>query len=277
MNRDLFLAIIAMDAYNRGYGAGLSGLNAFGSIGKATIRNDSFILGGTLERRLDERAGFYAIAYDVSQVAGLSGTVISFRGTDSPVDALAFELGIGQPFTPSGTLLPQARMTIEFYRAGADPGADPFVANITTTGHSLGAGLAGYATMLYGKQGTLFANMAFENAAAATRGAAVVGSMLGVDRTLVYGDGPNRPLKGGGICDFAVHSEFLTSNRFAQAIKMDPLKTNGGPRSPVAVPSMALRAVQLWNKAHTSDQWIRAGAQLHKQQYMSTQRQLRVG
>ena len=57
---------------------------------------------------------------------------------------------MGQPFALTGGLTDQARLTIEFFRAVAGDGADPFAANITTTGHSLGGGLAGYAAMLYG-------------------------------------------------------------------------------------------------------------------------------
>ncbi len=37
MNSDVFLSILAMDSYNRGYGSGLSGLPQTGTIGSATI------------------------------------------------------------------------------------------------------------------------------------------------------------------------------------------------------------------------------------------------
>ena len=37
MNRDLFLAILAMDSYNRGYGAGVSGLSESGKIGTENL------------------------------------------------------------------------------------------------------------------------------------------------------------------------------------------------------------------------------------------------
>ncbi len=84
MNRDLFLAILSMDSYNRGYGQGLSGLSASGQLGKAEITSDSLVLGGTPDDRTDAAAGFYAIAYDVSNagVEGLTGTVIAYRGTN---------------------------------------------------------------------------------------------------------------------------------------------------------------------------------------------------
>jgi hypothetical protein len=97
MNRKLFLAILSMDSYNRGYGEGVTGLltpklNPDGTpkkvveIGKAQISGDSVtILGPSADA-----AGFYAIAYDVSQMKdangdplfGTDGTVIAYRGTD---------------------------------------------------------------------------------------------------------------------------------------------------------------------------------------------------
>lgn len=98
ISKDLFLAILSMDSYNRGYGEGISGLGGKGTkIGSATLGDDSSILRDENGDRVDQAAGFYAIAYDVagSGVAGLDGTVISYRGlapvTHPPHDALAVE------------------------------------------------------------------------------------------------------------------------------------------------------------------------------------------
>ena len=95
IKKDLFLAILSMDVYNRGYGAGISdekhvennidlGLgDAVGiQIGNATInfRTDSDPQGAAAA------AGFYAVAYTVGEgVEGLTAgtTVISYRGTDA--------------------------------------------------------------------------------------------------------------------------------------------------------------------------------------------------
>lgn len=80
--RDLFLAILSMDAYNRGYGAGLNdsgvgdanGLGGVGSaIGTATVTRQSDTEAGSA----GVAAGFYAVAYQTQW-----GTVISYRGTD---------------------------------------------------------------------------------------------------------------------------------------------------------------------------------------------------
>jgi hypothetical protein len=78
--KDLFLAILAMDSYNRGYGAGINdggandtdGLGEAGKqIGTATVKAVELPTGS-------EAAGFYAVAYQTDY-----GTVISYRGTDS--------------------------------------------------------------------------------------------------------------------------------------------------------------------------------------------------
>ena len=74
MNEDLFRAILAMDAYNRGYNSGIANLSdALGAqIGNATIALR------TLSTDMDSvKASFYAIAYNWN-----GGTVISYRGTD---------------------------------------------------------------------------------------------------------------------------------------------------------------------------------------------------
>jgi hypothetical protein len=79
MNRDLFLAILSMDSYNRGYGEGITGLSESGRLGTAIIREP-----GEDEQEGWQAAGFYAIAYDMTGVAGFADgeRVISYRGTD---------------------------------------------------------------------------------------------------------------------------------------------------------------------------------------------------
>ncbi len=85
MNRDVFLSILALDSYNRGYGANLNGLAQSGGIGLAAIGINSSVLLDANGQRLDEAAGFYRIAYDVSNVSGVlpGDRVISYRGTSA--------------------------------------------------------------------------------------------------------------------------------------------------------------------------------------------------
>lgn len=101
MKRDLYLAILSMDSYNRGYGRSIkftigessADRTDFGAqIGKATVLNID-LPGGA------KAAGFYALAYDVSDVAGFTDgeTVIAYRGSevgrsDNSADALTDQM-----------------------------------------------------------------------------------------------------------------------------------------------------------------------------------------
>jgi hypothetical protein len=78
--KDLFLAILAMDSYNRGYDAGLmdNGENDPDGLGDSpgTAVGGATILDVDLPQGA-QAAGFYAVAYQTQY-----GTVISYRGTD---------------------------------------------------------------------------------------------------------------------------------------------------------------------------------------------------
>lgn len=86
MNRDLFLAILAMDSYNRGYGAGISGLNVRDTnpdgtpkivrIGNAAIVDDKGDAAA-------QAAGFYAISYDLSH-AGIEDLARTIHEASAP-------------------------------------------------------------------------------------------------------------------------------------------------------------------------------------------------
>jgi hypothetical protein len=143
MNRDLFLSILSMDSYNRGYGRNIIVTGARGDrLGKAVIGEDAETL---LTAGSAEASGFYAIAYDVSQanIAGLSGTVIAYRGTNFNPNWGAF---FGGPLwadirngwlAGAGFAVEQSKLALDFYGAVAGT-ADRRSAAITTTGHSLG-------------------------------------------------------------------------------------------------------------------------------------------
>lgn len=70
MNRDLFLAILSMDSYNRGYGFGVNLAGRGDGIGDASLIDVPLPSGS-------EAADFYAIAYNWR-----GETVIAYRGSD---------------------------------------------------------------------------------------------------------------------------------------------------------------------------------------------------
>ena len=95
ISKELMLAILAMDSYNRGYNAGIvdpngsaqKGLSLTGQIGNATINANSDVLKDANGNRLDVPASFFAISYSFGGNAppGLANQkVISYRGTDRP-------------------------------------------------------------------------------------------------------------------------------------------------------------------------------------------------
>ena len=69
-NKDLLLAILAMDSYNQGYEPGLA--HGSKTIGSATFKDPENTVTNAWQA-----AGFYAAAYSTP-----FGTVISYRGTD---------------------------------------------------------------------------------------------------------------------------------------------------------------------------------------------------
>lgn len=83
MNRDVFLSLLALDAYNRGYGANIGGQSESGEIGNASIITRPSIFGQQADAVLQswQAAGFYAIAYNWD-----GQTVISYRGTNFEIN-----------------------------------------------------------------------------------------------------------------------------------------------------------------------------------------------
>lgn len=149
----LFSAVLALDAYNRGYGAEIPGLSdAPGTgIGNAVVLASE---GGESAQAV----GFYAIAYTWGE-----RTVISYRGTDN----LNVLNGANDIFNGwvmgAGLASRQAPFAEQFYqRITAQTG--PFgnaPADLLLTGHSLGGGLAGYIAALSGGRGIIFDAMPY--------------------------------------------------------------------------------------------------------------------
>src|SRR6056297_2682870 len=171
ISKDLFLAILAMDSYNRGYAPGIEVDGD--KIGFASIGKDSSSLAGPVD--IAEDNGFYAISYsmDQSEHGIASGSqILSFRGTDN-----VSGLGQGGSDLWSGWMVgagvngdsgsffgagSQADLTFRFFEEAV--GASAFDENnsgVILTGHSLGGGLAGMAALASGNEGVLFDHMPF--------------------------------------------------------------------------------------------------------------------
>ena len=86
ISKDLMLSILSLDAYNRGYGAGIGGLSETGQIGSATLKTRDEIGVTATEYTAWQAAGFYAVSYEIGEgVEGIDAgtTVISYRGTNN--------------------------------------------------------------------------------------------------------------------------------------------------------------------------------------------------
>ena len=183
MDDQLMNAILSMDAYNRGYNAGIK----FGNLpGDNSIDTPGVQIGNAeiYDNRGDstaQTAGFYAISYNYN-----GGNVISYRGTDQVLstDEIGGDLWNGWVLGGGNTRAKQAELAFAFYKSIAvelygqnvtldlhDPGID-----ISLTGHSLGGGLAGLVGAVYNKEGDLFDNMPFEDAVYATYDYSILGS-----------------------------------------------------------------------------------------------------
>ena len=135
ISKELFLAILSLDSYSRGYGAAIDdgagsddGLGEAGhGVGSAEIK-DVDIPNGSKD------AGFYAVSYTVgSGVDGIAdGTmVISYRGTDNFGKYYDADRGANDILNGwlggSGSPTSQTSLALEFYES--------------VTGHSPGGGL----------------------------------------------------------------------------------------------------------------------------------------
>jgi hypothetical protein len=150
ISKDLFLAILALDSYNRGYGSGLSdgGKNDKDGLGDAngTEIGNATVVGASSSRSNSPEvaAGFYAIAYDTEDY----GTVISYRGTDfAPQGDFVTDIANGWAFGGGDFRAPQVELSAAFLEEVAKNGGaevdQEFVSSIILTGHSPGGGLAG--------------------------------------------------------------------------------------------------------------------------------------
>lgn len=202
---DLFRAILSMDAYNRGYLAGINfgpGSDGAGTqIGTATIgANAETLLGSSPV----QAASFYAVSYTWN-----NHQIISYRGTDSiGLDPITGWLAaIGDPYRT------QAQLAAQFYEAVInDPLVSPYNSTVEFTGHSLGGGLAGFMADLYGQKAVIFDNMPFE---ALTQAAHDLTSGAIYDNYYFNGASP-APTDNSQITGYYVDNEILEDARADQ-------------------------------------------------------------
>lgn len=167
MNRKVFLSLLALDSYNRGYDESTF-VNTDGGIGQATIlTNSQAELDGT-----DEEVGFYAIAYEWNDE-----TIISYRGTSFNRgfdETTSLDVANGWVTGAGAAYAAQSQLAVAFYEAvsGVDSvlgtpdfGATPPDREVTLTGHSLGGGLAGFVGSLSYNDFYAFDTMPFYAAA----------------------------------------------------------------------------------------------------------------
>lgn len=174
MDRDLFLSVLSLDSYHRGYGPGLyfDRLGVSGSnIGLAQLDDAKGDLAA-------QSIGFFAQSYLWN-----GEKVISFRGTDSDLSLLSgswwsstddqwngWGIGAGSPDGP------QAEMAIEFYKTVSGvSGAALENSGVVLTGQSLGGRLAGLVGSLYSLETVVFNHMPFLAAADNAHASATTG------------------------------------------------------------------------------------------------------
>ncbi|HEX8263300.1 MAG TPA: hypothetical protein VF547_10550, partial [Allosphingosinicella sp.] len=214
-----------------------------------------------------QEKGFYASAYDVdgAGIDGLVGTVISYRGTNFNFSWLNFfnsplwqDIRSGWS-VGAGVAGAQATMALDFYHAVKGDGVDPRDAEITTTGHSLGGGLAGLAANLYGREAILFDHMTYGPISSTiTRQAE---SSQQVRDRYFEGQYPWE-LDPSGISAFFTEGEILRLERALFGETSSPLPSHSSGQSAVTLHSMALLTSLIWAEQNADPRWKTAGALL---------------
>ena len=164
ISTELMLAILSLDAYNRGYDEGID--HGKDQIGGATVGE----LPNTVDLDEWQAAGFYAAAYTIGAgVEGLAAgtTVISYRGTDQlaswPWSDSGSDAWNGYGIALGNASTTQARLATEFYQTvTGTENSDPRTGEAILTGHSLGGGLAGLIGAVYNKKAHLYDHMPFQ-------------------------------------------------------------------------------------------------------------------
>ena len=247
MNKDLLLAILSMDAYNRGSNPAL--IVDATSIGGATV-------GDFAENDI---TSFFAQSYDLG-----GQKIISYRGTINPaIDALsAYSTAVG-----SYTSL-QALEAVQFYQDVVGGGSSAtldqlYNGNVWLTGHSLGGGLAGLIASVYGQSAAIFDSMGFSLAASNLYLDTVThtnSADAAVGEQAYYLGGQQNPISASGIDSFQVEGQFLPGETGAP-VNFTYSLGNNVPLGGVQLHSIALLVITMYaDDADNGDDWLN-GAQ----------------
>ncbi|TFI58518.1 hypothetical protein E2493_09710, partial [Sphingomonas parva] len=177
ISKELFYAVLSMDAYNRGSGAAM--VVEGDEVGAVRALNISGVAGS----QAWSETGFHATVYDVIRggITGLdASTIISYRGTNFPSSFLSgaawsefgkdirYGWAVGAGIYGAG----QAVQAEDLFKsvAGVTEISPSTGTSIGLTGHSLGGGLAGYISAFSGAKAIGYDHMPFF-AASLLRGA----------------------------------------------------------------------------------------------------------
>lgn len=258
ISTNLFMAILSMDAYNRGYAPGL--VVSGSQIGGATFIDPKTVGIGKKEYAEWVADGFYANAYDWH-----GHKVIAFRGTDRKASLWSDEPGSdvwhGWGEGVGSKKTDQAELAIEFYKdVTGTESTLPSEGEAILTGHSLGGGLAGFVASLYGQQGYLFDNMAFERAV--TKGLADAEKDTDLNKLFYNGLPPAGFKIGDNLHATAVTGEFLSTDRLFQKTPEQWFDSHNGLSSPFALHSQALLVCLEYASEAGHKDWISVGKSL---------------
>ena len=153
---ELFMAILSMDSYNRGYNPGISDGEhvendvdlGLGDAVDTLVGNARIISRVSSDPNGEaQAAGFYALAYQWN-----GETVISYRGTDGSYPwNLPEVIFTDLPIWSGDYDEPQLQLASKFYQSVAATANG----TIALTGHSLGGVLAGFTAEVTGASGAI--------------------------------------------------------------------------------------------------------------------------
>ena len=147
ISKEMFLAILALDAYNRDYAAVISLTGT--QLGNATVNYGAGIA-GVDQYKVWQKNSYYALSYTLTgSMGGYSAgqKVIAYRGTDTPAGDFVTGWLAGAGWSGASQL---GLAASTFEAVTGQSVSDAASLKPVVTGHSLGGGLAGYVSVLSG-------------------------------------------------------------------------------------------------------------------------------